>query len=140
MNIRNYNVLGYVPPIGEELQHTKCSNGINYHSDIYLLQHVTDLVKTQSMLDAVQSRFKAVADSMPTDLQDATAKLDDFQRMELTDSRFMQSLSDRSVQLKNYMEKIDSYLAEHKDSEESRKLADARKNMEQYIVKLFGND
>ena len=140
MSLRNYNVLAYTPPVGEELQHTQCPNGKNIHSDVYLLQHVTELIKTQNMLDAVQSRFKSIADSMPSELVDATAKLDDFQKMELTDSRFMQSLSDRTAQLKDYMSKVDNYINEHKDDDSSQKLADARKNMEKYIINLFGND
>lgn len=140
MSLRNYNVLGYLPPIGEDLQHVKCANGVSYHSDIYLLTHVSELVKTQSMLDAIQARFTSIKDTMPAELQDATSKLDDFQRMELTDSRFLQSLSDRTSQLKDYMSKVDDFVQKNKDADFSKKLSDARKNMEQYMIKLFGND
>ena len=45
--------LTYIPPIGEELQHTKVSDDCTkLHSDIYLLHHIGDLNVSNNLEDS----------------------------------------------------------------------------------------
>ena len=88
--------LSYIPPIGEDLQHTKVSDDCTkLHSDIYLLHHIGDLNISNNLADAIKSRLQSVSDFMPDDLRQSFDKLDDFQKMEVTDSRYAQWVSDK---------------------------------------------
>ena len=78
--------LSYIPPMGEELQHTKVSDDcIKLHSDIYLLHHIGELNVSNNLVDAIQARLQSVSDSMPDDLRASFDKLDDFEKMDITD-------------------------------------------------------
>lgn len=75
--------LTYIPPIGEDLQHTKVSDDCTkLHSDIYLLHHIGELNVSNNLVDAITSRLQSVSDSMPDDLRQSFDKLDDFEKME----------------------------------------------------------
>ena len=94
MNIRNYNTKCYIPPVGEELQHDFCDDGISFHSDVTLLNRLSDMRLSQSLMDGILSRFTQIKDDMPQEIKDKFSTLDDFKKMEFTDSRYLQSLSD----------------------------------------------
>lgn len=129
--------LRYIPPIGEDLQHTKVSDDCTkLHSDIYLLQHIGDLNISNNLADAIKSRLQSVSDFMPDDLRQSFDKLDDFQKMEVTDSRYAQWVSDKVSRTKQFMKEYDTALSKLKDSEETEKLKAAQKNLRDFILRL----
>lgn len=129
--------LSYIPPIGEDLQHTKVSDDCTkLHSDIYLLHHIGDLNISNNLADAIKSRLQSVSDSMPDDLRQSFDKLDDFQKMEVTDSRYAQWVSDKVFRTKQFMKEYDAALSKLKDSEETEKLKAAQKNLRDFILRL----
>lgn len=129
--------LNYIPPIGEDLQHTKVSDDCTkLHSDIYLLHHIGDLNISNNLADAIKSRLQSVSDFMPDDLRQSFDKLDDFQKMEVTDSRYAQWVSDKVSRTKQFMKEYDTALSKLKDSEETEKLKAAQKNLRDFILRL----
>lgn len=129
--------LNYIPPIGEDLQHTKVSDDCTkLHSDIYLLHHIGDLNISNNLADAIKSRLQSVSDFMPDDLRQSFDKLDDFQKMEVTDSRYAQWVSDKVFRTKQFMKDYDTALSKLKDSEETEKLKAAQKNLRDFILRL----
>lgn len=140
MNIRNYKTKCYVPPIGEDLQHDICEDGISIHSDVTLLNRLSDMRLSQSLMDGVLSRFTQIKDDMPQEISEKFASLDDFKKMDFTDSRYLQSLSDKKSALSSFIDDYDKKLSEMKDSEVKKKLASARKNLDNYILSMFSDD
>lgn len=132
--------LMYIPPIGEDLQHTKVSDDCTkLHSDIYLLHHIGELNISNNLVDAITSRLQSVSDSMPDDLRQSFDKLDDFEKMEVTDSRYAQWVSDKVSRTKQFMKDYDSAVSKLKDNEETQKLKAAQKNLRDFILRL-GSD
>lgn len=140
MNIRNYKTKCYVPPIGEDLQHDICVDGISIHSDIILLNRLSDMRLSQSLMDGILSRFTQIKDDMPKEISEKFAALDDFKKMDFTDSRYLQSLSDKKSALSSFIDDFDKKLSEMKESEDKNKLASARKNLDNYILSMFSDD
>lgn len=129
--------LSYIPPIGEDLQHTKVSDDCTkLHSDIYLLHHIGDLNISNNLADAIKSRLQSVSDSMPDDLRQSFDKLDDFEKMEVTDSRYAQWVSDKVSRTKQFMKDFDTAVSKLKDNEETQKLKAAQKNLRDFILRL----
>lgn len=129
--------LSYIPPIGEDLQHTKVSDDCTkLHSDIYLLHHIGDLNISNNLVDAITSRLQSVSDSMPDDLRQSFDKLDDFEKMEVTDSRYAQWVSDKVSRTKQFMKDFDTAVSKLKDNEETQKLKAAQKNLRDFILRL----
>lgn len=140
MCIRNYKTKCYVPPIGEDLQHDFCDDGVSIHSDVTLLNRLSDMRLSQSLMDGILSRFTQIQDDMPQEIRDKFSALDDFKKMEFTDSRYLQSLSDKKSALSSFIDDFDNKLSEMKDSEEKMKLASARKNLDNYILSMFSDE
>lgn len=140
MSLRNYKTKCYVPPIGEDLQHDFCDNGVSIHSDITLLNRLSDMRLSQSLMDGILSRFTEIKDDMPQEIKDKFSALDDFQKMQFTDSRYLQSLTDKKSALSSFIDDFDKQVSELKDSEEKTKLASARKNLDNYILSMFSDD
>ena len=140
MSIRNYKTKCYVPPIGEDLQHDFCEDGVSIHSDVTLLNRLSDMRISQSLMDGILSRFTQIKDDLPTEISEKFASLDDFKKMDFADSRYLQSLSDKKSALSSLIEDFDKKLSELKDSDEKNKLASARKNMDNYILSMFSDD
>lgn len=133
--------LSYIPPIGEDLQHTKVSNDCTkLHSDIYLLHHIGDLNISNNLADSIKSRLQSVSDLMPDDLRQSFDKLDDFQKMEVTDSRYAQWVSDKVSRTKQFMQEYDTAVSKLKDSEDTEKLKVAQKNLRDFILRLGSSD
>lgn len=133
--------LTYIPPIGEDLQHTKVSDHCTkLHSDIYLLHHIGELNVSNNLVDAITSRLQSVSDSMPDDLRLSFDKLDDFEKMEVTDSRYAQWVSDKVSRTKQFMKDFDTCVSKLKDNEESQKLKAAQKNLRDFILRLGSDD
>lgn len=129
--------LTYIPPIGEDLQHTKVSDDCTkLHSDIYLLHHIGELNVSNNLVDAITSRLQSVSDSMPDDLRQSFDKLDDFEKMEVTDSRYAQWVSDKVSRTKQFMKDFDIAVSKLKDNEETQKLKSAQKNLRDFILRL----
>lgn len=129
--------LSYIPPIGEDLQHTKVSDDcIKLHSDIYLLYHIGELNISNNLVDAITSRLQSVSDSMPDELRQSFDKLDDFEKMEVTDSRYAQWVSDKVSRTKQFMKDFDTAVSKLKDNEETQKLKAAQKNLRDFILRL----
>ena len=129
--------LTYIPPIGEDLQHTKVSDDCTkLHSDIYLLHHIGELNVSNNLVDAITSRLQSVSDSMPDDLRQSFDKLDDFEKMEVTDSRYAQWVSDKVSHTKQFMKDFDAAVSKLKDNEETQKLKAAQKNLRDFILRL----
>ena len=140
MSIRNYKTKCYIPPVGEDLQHDFCDDGVSFHSDVTLLNRLSDMRISQSMMDGILSRFNQIKDDMPKEILDKFAALDDFKKMDFTDSRYLQSLSDKKSALSSFIDDFDSKLSDMKESEEKSKLAAARKNLDNYILSMFSDD
>lgn len=140
MSIRNYKTKCYIPPVGEDLQHDFCDDGVSIHSDVTLLNRLSDLRLSQSLMDGILSRFTQFKDDMPKEISDQFAALDDFKKMDFTDSRYLQSLSDKKSALSSFIDDFDKKLSDMKESEEKSKLAAARKNLDNYILSMFSDD
>lgn len=140
MSIRNYKTKCYVPPVGEDLQHDFCDDGVSIHSDVTLLNRLSDMRLSQSLMDGILSRFTQLKDDMPQEIKDKFSALDDFKKMEFTDSRYLQSLSDKKSALSSFIDDFDKKVSEMKDSEEKTKLATARKNLDNYILSMFSEE
>lgn len=133
--------LTYIPPIGEELQHTKISDDcVKLHSDIYLLHHIGELNVSNNLVDAIQARLQSVSDAMPDELRQSFDKLDDFEKMDVTDSRYAQWVSDRVSRTKQFMNDYDKAIQSLKDSDELSKLKDAQKHLRDFILRLGSSD
>jgi hypothetical protein len=133
-------VLHYVKPIGEELQHQVVSKDtVCLHSDIYVLTRLSELKLSQNMVDIITNRLQEVKDSMPTDLRQSFDKLDDFQKMELTDSRYQQFLSDKIEKTKAFMSQLDDAVKNAKDSDDMEKLRKANAALRDFVIRL-GSD
>lgn len=133
--------LTYIPPIGEDLQHTKVSDDCTkLHSDIYLLHHIGELNVSNNLVDAITSRLQSVSDSMPDDLRQRYDKLDDFEKMEVTDSRYAQWVSDKVSRTKQFMKDFDTVVSKLKDNEETQKLKAAQKNLRDFILRLGSSE
>lgn len=133
--------LTYLPPIGEDLQHTKVSDDCTkLHSDIYLLYHIGELNVSNNLVDAIQSRLQSVSDAMPDELRISFDKLNDFEKMEVTDSRYAQWVSDRVSQTKKFMNDYDNVVQSLKDSDETTKLRNAQKQLRDFILRLGSSD
>lgn len=133
-------VLQYVKPIGEELQHqTVGTDTVCLHSDVYLLTRLSELKISQNMVDVITSRLQEVKDSMPEDLRQSFDKLDDFQKMDITDSRYTQFLSDKIEKTKAFMSQLDAEVKKAKDSEDSEKLKKANMALRDFVLRL-GSD
>ena len=127
----------YIPPIGEDLQHTKVSADVTkLHSDIYLLHHIGELNLSNNLVEAITSRLQSVSDAMPDDLRSSFDKLNDFEKMDVTDSRYAQWISDRVSRTKQFMSEYDKAVQTLKDSDETKKLKDAQKNLRDFILRL----
>ena len=140
MSIRNYKTKCYVPPVGEDLQHDFCDNGVSIHSDITLLNRLSDMRLSQSLMDSILSRFTEIKDDMPPEIKDKFSALDDFDKMEFTDSRYLQFLSDKKSALSSFIDDFDKKVSDMKDSQEKLKLATARKNLDNYILSMFSDE
>ena len=141
MSLRNYKTKCYVPPVGEDLQHDYFDDGVSFHSDITLLNRLSDMSLSQSLMDGILSRFNQIKDDMPPEIMEKFSALDDFEKMDFTDSRYMQSLSDKKSALSSFIDDFDKKVTELKDSEEKSKLVSARKNFDNYILSMFsGSD
>lgn len=140
MCIRNYKTKCYVPPIGEDLQHDFCDDGVSIHSDVTLLNRLSDLRLSQSLMDGILSRFTQLKDDMPDDLKEKFSALGDFDKMDFADSRYLQSLSDKKSALSSFIDDFDKKVSEMKDSEEKTKLASARKNFDNYLLSMFSGE
>lgn len=129
--------LTYIPPVGEDLQHTKVSDDCTkLHSDIYLLHHIGELNVSNNLVDAITSRLQSVSDFMPDDLRQSFDKLDDFEKMVVTDSRYAQWVSDKVSRTKQFMKDFDTVVSKLKDNEETQKLKAAQKNLRDFILRL----
>lgn len=129
--------LTYIPPIGEDLQHTKVSDDCTkLHSDIYLLHHIGELNVSNNLADAILSRLQSVSDSMSDDLRQRFDKLDDFEKMDVTDSRYAQWVSDKVSRTKQFMKDFDSAVSQLKDNEDTQKLKAAQKSLRDFILRL----
>jgi hypothetical protein len=140
MSLRNYKTKCYVPPVGEDLQHDFCDDGVSIHSDITLLNRMSDMRLSQSLMDSILSRFTEIKDDMPSEIKEKFSALDDFTKMDFTDSRYLQSLSDKKSALSTFINDFDKKVAELEDFEKKTKLATARKNLDNYILSMFSDE
>lgn len=127
--------------MGEELQHTKVSDDcVKLHSDIYLLHHIGELNISNNLVEAIQARLQSVSDSMPDDLRASFDKLNDFEKMDITDSRYAQWVSDRVSRTKQFMSDYDKAIQSLNDSDETQKLKTAQKQLRDFILRLGSTD
>lgn len=140
MSLKNYGCSVYVPPVGEELQIEDFGTSVSYHTDTYLLAKMSQLNLSQNMQDLIVSRFQQVKDSLPPDLAEQVNKLSDEEKINQTDSRYAQFLSDRTNNLKSLMKKVEDFTKEVKDKEERDKLESANKSLRDFILRLSRSD
>lgn len=141
MDISLCGVLQYVRPIGEELQHqTVGSDTVCLHSDLYILTRLSEMKISQNMVDIITNRLQEVRDSMPDNLRQSFDKLNDFEKMDLTDSRYQQWLSDKVEKTKDFMSQFDSEVKKAKDSEDMEKLKKANLALRDFVLRLGSPD
>ena len=141
MDISLCGVLQYVRPIGEELQHqTVGSDTVCLHSDSYILTRLSDMKISQNMVDIITNRLQEVKDSMPDNLRQSFDKLNDFEKMDLTDSRYQQWLSDKVQKTKDFMSQLDSEVKNAKDSEDLEQLKKANLALRDFVLRLASPD
>lgn len=134
-------VLQYVRPIGEELQHQSVgSDTVCLHSDSYILTRLSEMNLSQNMVDIITNRLQEVKDSMPDNLRQSFDKLNDFEKMDLTDSRYQQWLSDKVEKTKDFMSQLDSEVKKAKDSEDMEKLKKANLALRDFVLRLGSPD
>lgn len=137
MDISLCGVLQYVRPIGEELQHQSVDKDtVCLHSDVYILTRLSEMKISQNMVDIITNRLQEVKDSMPDNLRQSFDKLDDFQKMDMTDSRYSQFLSDRVENTKAFMSQLDDEIKKAKDSEDVSKLKKANDALRDFVLRL----
>lgn len=140
MDISLSGVLHYVKPIGEELQHQIVDNDtVCLHSDVYIISRLSELNLSQNMVDIISNRLQEVKDYMSPELRSSFDKLDDFQKMDFTDSRYTQFLSDKVEKTKAFMKQLDDEVKNAKDSEDSEKLKKANMALRDFVLRL-GSD
>ena len=141
MDISLCGVLQYVRPIGEELQHQSVgSDTVCLHSDTYILTRLSEMKISQDMVDIITNRLQEVKDSMPDNLRQSFDKLNDFEKMDLTDSRYQQWLSDKVEKTKDFMSQLDSEVKKAKDSEDMEKLKKANLALRDFVLRLGSPD
>lgn len=141
MDISLNGVLQYVRPIGEELQHQIVdSDTVCLHSDTYILTRLSEMKISQNMVDIITNRLQEVKDSMPDNLRQSFDKLNDFEKMDMTDSRYQQWLSDKVEKTKDFMSQLDSEIKNAKDSEEMEKLKKANLALRDFVLRLGSPD
>ena len=141
MDVSLSGVLQYVLPIGEELQHqTVDSDTVCLHSDTYILTRLSEMKISQNMVDIITNRLQEVKDSMPDNLRQSFDKLNDFEKMDLTDSRYQQWLSDKVEKTKDIMSQLDSEVKKAKDSEDIEKLKKANLALRDFVLRLGSPD
>lgn len=141
MDISLCGVLQYVRPIGEELQHQSVgSDTVCLHSDSYILTRLSEMKISQNMVDIITNRLQEVKDSMPDNLRQSFDKLDDFQKMDITDSRYQQWLSDKVEKTQDFMSQLDSEVKKAKDSEDTEKLKKANLALRDFVLRLSSPD
>lgn len=141
MDISLCGVLQYVRPIGEELQHqTVGSDTVCLHSDSYILTRLSEMKISQNMVDIITNRLQEVKDSIPDNLRQSFDKLNDFEKMDLTDSRYQQWLSDKVEKTKDFMSQLDSEVKKAKDSEDMEKLKKANLALRDFVLRLGSPD
>ena len=140
MDISLNDVLHYVKPIGEELQHQTVANDtVCLHSDVFVLTRLSELKLSQNMVDIITNRLQEVKDDMPSVLRQSFDKLNDFEKMDITDSRYQQFLSDRIDKTKAFMSQFDDAVKKAKDFKDSQKLIKANKALRDFVLRL-GSD
>lgn len=141
MDISLCGVLQYVRPIGEELQHqTVGSDTVCLHSDSYILTRLSEMKISQNMVDIITNRLQEVKDSMPDNLRQSFDKLNDFEKMDMIDSRYQQWLSDKVEKTKDFMSQLDSEVKKAKDSEDMEKLKKANLALRDFVLRLGSPD
>ena len=141
MDISLSDVLHYVNPIGEELQHQVVDKDtVCLHSDVYILTRLSELKISQNMVDIITNRLQEVKDTMPDDLRQSFDKLNDFEKMDLTDSRYTQFLSDKVQKTKDFMSQLDNEVKKAKDSEDMVKLKKANMALRDFVLRLGSSD
>ena len=140
MSLKNFGCSVYVPPVGEELQIEDFGTSVSYHTDTYLLAKMSQLNLSQNMQDLIVSRFQQVQDLLPPELAEQVDKLSDEEKIEQTDSRYAQFLSDRTNNLKSLMKKFEDFTKEVEDKEERAKLDSANKSLRDFILRLSRSD
>lgn len=137
MDISLNDVLHYVNPIGEELQHQVVDKDtVCLHSDVYILTRLSELKISQNMVDIITNRLQEVKDTMPESLRQSFDKLNDFEKMDLTDSRYTQWLSDKVEKTKDFMKELDNAVKNAKESEDSEKLKKANMALRDFVLRL----
>lgn len=137
MDISLNDVLHYVKPIGEELQHqTVDKDTVCLHSDVFVLTRLSELKLSQNMVDIITNRLQEVKDDMPSVLRQSFDKLNDFEKMDITDSRYQQFLSDRVEKTKAFMSQFDDAVKKAKDFKDSQKLIKANKALRDFVLRL----
>lgn len=137
MDISLSDVLHYVKPIGEELQHQVVDKDtVCLHSDVFLITHLGDLKLSQNTIDSITNRLQEVKDIMPDNLRQSFDKLNDFEKMDFVDSRYEQWLSDRVEKTKAFMSQLDSEVKKAKDSEDMEKLKKANMALRDFVLRL----
>lgn len=141
MDVSLSDVLQYVPPIGEELQHQVVDNDtVCLHSDVYILTRLSEMKISQNMVDIITNRLQEVRDTMPDNLRESFDKLNDFEKMDMTDSRYQQWLSDKVEKTKAFMSQLDSEVQKAKDSEDMDKLKKANMALRDFVLRLGAPD
>lgn len=141
MDISLCGALQYVRPIGEELQHQSVgSDTVCLHSDSYILTRLSEMKISQNMVDIITNRLQEVKDSMPDNLRQSFDKLNDFEKMDMTDSRYQQWLSDKVENTKDFMSQLDSEVKKAKDSEDMEKLKKANLALRDFVLRLSSPD
>ena len=87
---------------------------------MYILTRLSEMKISQNMVDIITNRLQEVKDTMPDNLRQSFDKLNDFEKMDLTDSRYQQWLSDRVEKTKDFMHQLDSEVKKAKDSEDRK--------------------
>lgn len=141
MEISLCGVLHYVKPIGEELQHQVVDKDtVCLHSDTYILTRLNEMKLSQNMVDIITNRLQQVKDTMPDNLRQSFDKLNDFEKMDMTDSRYQQWLSDKVEKTKSFMHELDSEVKKAKDSKDLERLKLANSALRDFVLRLGSED
>lgn len=135
MSLKNSGCVCYLPPVGEDLQVEDFGESVSYHSDSYLLSRINDLNISKNLQDAILSRFTEFKDSLSPELSEQFSKLSDDQKIDFTDSRYTQWLSDRKAKLSSLMKKFDEEKQKISDSQKAEELSGFEKSLRDLIRK-----
>ena len=142
------NLISYIPPVGEDLQHERTKDTLLMHNDLYLLLNMSKLAVSDRIADSVLDRCnKAIALSQR---QSEVSTFDETLKSVVPDAfdddtlsslgRFDQGLNAQKRKIEAKLKRIDDYKASLKSKKEQAQLDRINKGIQNYLKFMYDED